>query len=209
MADSRLVMVEGADDLHVLTNLCMRHGVPKSFKIESNEGKPTVLDVFSTRLLLSKPDDIVGLVMDANGSLERSWQSVRDRLADRGYDSVPSAPDAAGIIIDPPPNTILARVGVWLMPNNRDGGALEDFLLALMPNESALRDHARESIDRIPPELRLFTEPKHSKALMHTYLAWQENPGRPYGTAIKAGYLDANAPPALALVDWIKRLFGS
>ena len=46
-----------------------------------------------------------------------------------------------------------------------------------------------------------------SKALIHTWLAWQQNPGRPMGTAIKAGYLQHDAPIALAFVAWLRRLF--
>ncbi len=42
---------------------------------------------------------------------------------------------------------------------------------------------------------------------MRTWLAWQEEPGKPFGTAITARYLDADAPPAKALVDWMRRLF--
>ena len=42
---------------------------------------------------------------------------------------------------------------------------------------------------------------------MHTWLAWQENPGRPYGTAITARFLDAEAPQADVLVAWINYLF--
>jgi len=207
VAETRLVMVEGADDRHVLTHLCMHHGVPKTFAIKDHGGKANLLDAFSVQLKLSNAGDIYGIVVDANGNLEACWQSVRDHLAEVGYKSIPSAPDPAGAIIDPPTNTILARVGVWVMPNNRDTGALEDFLLALMPDESPLLDHANESINRIPQDLRRFADSKRPKALMHTYLAWQENPGRPYGTAIKAGYLNATAPPAAAFVDWVKRLF--
>jgi hypothetical protein len=45
------------------------------------------------------------------------------------------------------------------------------------------------------------------KAIMHTWLAWQEEPGLPFGTAIKAGYLDSSAAPVDTLVSWLNRLF--
>jgi len=207
VAEKRVVMVEGADDRHVLTHLCEQHGVPETFDITDREGKPNLLDAFSVQLKLSQAGDTFGIVVDANGNLEACWQSVRDRLAEAGYNSIPSVPDAAGAIIEPPPDTMLARVGVWIMPNNRDTGALEEFLLALMPDQAPLLAHAEDSIDRIPAGLRRFSDSSHPKALMHTYLAWQENPGRPYGTAIKSGYLDASAPPALAMVAWLRELF--
>ena len=45
------------------------------------------------------------------------------------------------------------------------------------------------------------------KAQLHTWLAWQEQPGTPLGLAITNRYLDANAPHAQKLMDWIRQLF--
>jgi DNA-binding transcriptional LysR family regulator len=56
------------------------------------------------------------------------------------------------------------------------------------------------------PERR-FREAHDAGARMRTWPAWQEEPGKPFGTAITARYLDAHAPPAKALVDWMRRLF--
>ena len=45
------------------------------------------------------------------------------------------------------------------------------------------------------------------KAVIHTWLAWQEEPGRPFGTAIKARFLDPSVPEVDVLTAWLKRLF--
>ncbi len=45
------------------------------------------------------------------------------------------------------------------------------------------------------------------KAKIHTWLAWQKEPGKPLGQAITATYFNANAPHAQELIDWIRRLF--
>ncbi len=42
---------------------------------------------------------------------------------------------------------------------------------------------------------------------MHTWLAWQSEPGEPYGTAIRAGYLNASVPQVDGLAAWLERLF--
>jgi hypothetical protein len=47
-----------------------------------------------------------------------------------------------------------------------------------------------------------------SKALIHTWLAWQEAPGRPFGPALRARSQDAAAPDGRALLRWLDRLFG-
>ncbi len=44
-------------------------------------------------------------------------------------------------------------------------------------------------------------------AEIHTWLAWQEEPGSPLGQAITKRYLDADAPRAQQLMDWVRRLF--
>jgi hypothetical protein len=52
-----------------------------------------------------------------------------------------------------------------------------------------------------------FKEVHESKARIHTWLAWQEEPGKPVGQAITARYLDANMPHVRQLLDWIRELF--
>ena len=53
---------------------------------------------------------------------------------------------------------------------------------------------------RFPPVDRL-------KAILHTWLAWQQEPGRPYGTAVGARFFRHDSPAALAFLAWFKRLF--
>lgn len=45
------------------------------------------------------------------------------------------------------------------------------------------------------------------KAEIHTWLAWQEEPGRPMGQAITKRYFDANAPHAQKLIGWVRQFF--
>ncbi len=42
---------------------------------------------------------------------------------------------------------------------------------------------------------------------MHTWLAWQEEPGKPFGIALKAGYFDHQSPAADHFVDWFMQTF--
>lgn len=56
------------------------------------------------------------------------------------------------------------------------------------------------------PDTR-FEPLKRPKVLMHTWLAWQEEPGKPYGQAITARYLDATLPTGAAFAAWLQRVF--
>ena len=45
------------------------------------------------------------------------------------------------------------------------------------------------------------------KALIHTWLAWQQTPGMPMGQAITARVLSCDSEIAIAFVNWLNYLF--
>ena len=94
-----------------------------------------------------------------------------------------------------------------MMPDNKTPGILEDFLRFLVPAGSTLFDHVINSVATIPQSERRFGQLAEPKAIVHTWLAWQEEPGRPLGTAITAKFLDPNVAQADVLVTWLKTLF--
>jgi hypothetical protein len=150
---------------------------------------------------------ILGVVIDADTDLAARWQSLRDRLAEAGYRSIPADPLPDGTILDPPAGTLLPRVGIWIMPNNQTKGILEDFLRFLIPEESRLFKHVQASVANIPNGERRFSQLAEPKAIVHTWLAWQKEPGKPLGTAITARCLDPDVEQVSILVSWLNRLF--
>jgi hypothetical protein len=124
-----------------------------------------------------------------------------------GYEDVPDNPAPDGTILDPPDGKFLPRVGIWVMPDNQGKGILEDFLQFLVPEGSRLSEHAKSSVAAIPVSERRFSQLTEPKAIIHTWLAWQEEPGKPLGTAITARYLDPGVAQVDVLVSWLKRLF--
>ena len=202
----RILLVEGIDDQHVMNRICESRGIPGFDEVTQLGGVEELLSHIPVRLLSNAAEDeIIAVVIDADEDLESRWQSVRDRFAEAEYDNLPGQPDPNGTIFNPPLGSWLPRAGVWLMPDNRTPGILEDFLRFLVPQPSALFDHAVASVDSIPnPLFRPVDEPK---ALLYTWLAWQETPGRPFGTALTAHFLDSGAPEVDRLVSWLERLF--
>ena len=92
------------------------------------------------------------------------------------------------------------------MPDNQTPGILGHFLSFLVPQQpNALFCHVNACVDSIP-DIR-FSQNDKPKAIIHTWLAWQEKPGRPYGTAITAHFLDPDVPQVDVLVSWLERLF--
>lgn len=208
MATKKVLWVEGKDDKHVLMHLSSNRGGPHFDDVIPFEGCTNLVDSLHVRLKAAIGDDIIaGIIIDADMDIAARWQSLRAQLFRTGYQTVPDNPSSNGTIIDPPEGAFLPRVGVWMMPDNQTGGILEDFLKFLVPAGSRLFDHVTSSIAAIPEDERRFTQLAESKAIIHTWLAWQEDPGKPLGTAITMRYLDANAAQVDVLISWMNRLF--
>jgi hypothetical protein len=206
LAGRKTLLVEGIDDEHVLKHICGNRGLHLD-EVKSHGGVDELLSGFAVSLKLIEEGDVLGLVVDADADLASRWQSVRQTLLRSGYPEVPPMPHPDGTILAAPFGTLLPRVGVWLMPDNATTGILEDFLQLLVPDASWLLEHARSSVRAIPETERRFKEAAISKAIVHTWLAWQEEPGKPLGTAITARYLDPFHPAANVLASWLGRLF--
>ncbi|HSI86418.1 MAG: DUF3226 domain-containing protein [Candidatus Methylacidiphilales bacterium] len=203
----KILLVEGVDDYNVVLNIQGHHNIRPLDKkeIRNTEGYTRLLTELPIHLKAGLPDSIVGAILDADENLAHRWQSVSDKLKELGY-SVPRIPDKHGTIIGSP-RVPLPRVGIWLMPNNQTNGVLEDFLHFLIPAGDRLIPYAKEVIDtEALPEQR-FSDLARIKALMHTWLAWQQEPGKPFGLAIKARYLDAGLPEAQSFVTWLQKLY--
>lgn len=206
MAGRRVLLVEGRDDEHVMKHICGNRGIAELDEIKSHGGVTALLESFPVRLKESDTEAL-GVVLDADTDIGARWRSVASHLERAGFAGVPMAPQKGGAILEPPPKTLLPRVGVWVMPDNEASGILEDFLRFLVPPDSNLFAHVTESVATIPEEERRFQAVDTPKATIHTWLAWQKEPGKALGTAITARYLDLLVQEVDVLADWLRRLF--
>ena len=203
----KIMLVEGTDDEHVIKHICGSYRIAHLDEVKPQGGSDNLLRSLPAQIdVLDDDGDVLGIVIDADDSPEARWQSLRNIFTQAGYPNVPSQPDPDGTILESPEGTVLPRAGVWIMPDNRTPGILEDFLRFLVPDrQSALFAHAERSVATVPE--RRFSENDTPKAVIHTWLAWQEEPGKPYGTAITAEFMDSRLPQAQSLADWLERLF--
>src|SRR5690606_35836511 len=111
---------------------------------------------------------------------------------------LPSVPDPAGTIVDGIRPGY--KVGIWLMPDNRREGTLENFLASLRPDADVIWDYSIEATGRARELGAVFPASLEMKAAIHAWLAWQEEPGHPYGTAIKSQYFCHDRPLAISFV---------
>lgn len=208
MATKSVLMVEGSDDEHVVKHICGQRRLGKIENIHAYGGKDPLIQGIGVRL---KESDIgaLGIILDADTDLHARWQAVAFRLKEGGYSDVPAAPAPEGTVIESPADSLLPRVGVWIMPDNQVPGILEDFLRFLVPSADGLLAHADQAIASIPAGQRRFSDLSEPKARIHTWLAWQEEPGKPFGQAISARYLDPTLPAANIFAGWLHRTFFS
>lgn len=82
------------------------------------------------------------------------------------------------------------------MPDNGNPGMLEDFLQQLIKGGDPLIQHAKDSTAAATGMGAKFSKEARPKAIIHSWLAWQERPGCPFGIAIKSHYFDTAAPIA-------------
>ncbi len=215
------ILVEG-NDIHVILQICTKNGLnqPKGFsdkkdfesnfafksKTGSQLGKPELISHLSA-LLLESELQTIAIVLDADKSAISTWQSVCAVLQKSGYTDLPKTPGAEGTVIESA-DPDLPKVGIWIMPDNSSTGEIEDFFLQLIDSQDFRLDHARNSvgylIDQRPD---LLDNSNRSKAEAHTWLAWQQEPGRSMGVALKSNWANAKHPLAISLSQWFSRTF--
>jgi hypothetical protein len=199
-----LMIVEGDDDEHVFYAICEQRSFEPEFPIKVAKG---IDSLFRQIPLLLKPGtdlERIGVVVDADRDLKRRWAELQTVLSKLGYANLPEVPDPLGTIVI---QEDLPRLGVWIWPDNALQGTLEDFLTPLVPKGDVLWAQASKCLDEATTIERRFPPQYHHKALIHTYLAWQDDPGLPMGRAVTRGFFDPNHSNVDPLLSWLSRLF--
>ena len=211
MNGKKILLVEGKDDQHVVYAIRDSHGIDKDcFIVQEKQGVDNLFEGLEVNLIEgSSAIERIGIVIDADQDLNARWRKTLNILRKAGYQNLPAQPEANGTIIN---QDFKPTFGVWIMPDNQIRGMLEDFLEFLVPDKDKNEvwtkavKCSQEILDEIGEEKR-FSKIHLSKAQIHAYLAWQNEPGRPFGTAITAKYLQADNPKCEQFVEWLKRLF--
>ena len=202
----KVLLVEGDNDCHVVMALCNAHKVPETFGIYQCGSDVGVLKRLNALIVRPNPPQVIGVMLDGDKpSVAGRWQSIQDKLKNNNHSYLlPNTPNADGTVVaaieDKP------KLGFWLMPNNQDSGMLEDFCATLAEPESLA--FARECVEQAHGrKVTTFKEVHRSKAVIHTYLAWHDEPGYPLGKAITRQTLRPGTDIAVKFTEWLKHLF--
>ncbi|MEI7668595.1 MAG: DUF3226 domain-containing protein [Pseudomonadota bacterium] len=206
------LLVEGNDDLHAVAALLEHYGLGntknaetyKPVKIEACKGFTVVLEFLGTGF---KSVNNLGVIVDADDSLNEQWNKIRAILLNKELGNVPVEFPKTGLIID---NTQedRKRVGIWIMPNNNLNGNLETFAKTMLPDDKGLFNYAQEVVTEAKTKGADYKKQYTEKAEIYTWLAWQEEPAQSIGRAITKSLLEPkNSQYANDFIKWYKDLF--
>ena len=199
---NHILLVEGNNDKAVFGSIFKQYNLPVRFEIVVKDSVEKLLKSIPVHV---KTDvETIGIVVDADINIKSRWEALKNKLKALNYD-VPSVLNPNGTIIS---NEELPVIGIWIMPDNNSNGMLEDFVSYLVPDEDKLMPFVDETLTKLEDKgLNKYKEIHKSKAKIHTWLAWQETPGTPMGTAITKRYLDTDDKMCDKFVEWITNLF--
>ena len=202
------LFVEGVNDLHVVSSLCENHKLTENFNIEACGSDKNVIRQFKIAITNPAVYQRIGIMVDADNDVKGRWMQLVDILMKSGkYDCENLELPLDGLVLYPL-NSCDAIIGIWIMPNNNLEGMLEDFVLQLVSSENVLMQKPESTLSELEAEeIQQYKRVHRSKAKVHTFLAWQDEPGRPMGQAITARVLNPEAEQARVFIDWLNKMY--
>lgn len=197
------LLVEGNDDQHVIWALCEKFKIPETFDVIDCEGIENLIEQIPVRFKQSGIASI-GVIIDADTEIEKRWISLKGIFSAQGI-NVPIDLPSDGLVLKTVNNL---NIGVWIMPNNNHNGMLEDFISFLVPKDDKLLPIVHSTLTDIEKQkLNKYNLIHKSKAVIHSWLSWQENPGTPMGLGITKRYLSTDEETCSLLLNWLNRVF--
>ena len=195
-----MLVVEGADDEHVIRHVCEQSLSELEFDVAQIGGIANLSAEIEAHAKVVGRSSL-GVVVDANADIASRWQSIRDAFG-RAQIELPSGPDGQGTVVQ----SRLAgvpRVGVWLMPDNTNSGEREDFLARIIPAGDPVWPLAQDYVQQVE-SIEALSKP--AKSRIHSWLAVRTEGGR-LGTSIRAGAFDLQQAAAQSFLTWLRRVF--
>jgi hypothetical protein len=199
------LLVESTNDSHFISHLFEKStNSKKRFEIINCENISNLINRIPAELIASDTE-VLGIVVDADQNLSKRWIELKKQFEKYGY-QFSDIPQPEGEMLDK--QGFYPKVGIWLMPDNLKTGILEDFITEIIPENDKLKPIVAGVLNDIESqELHLYKDIYRPKAFIHTWLAWQDEPGKPFGWAVTKRYFDLNASLAQTFVLWLKRVF--
>ena len=217
--NTKQLLVEGLADEAFFSACCDNAGVgevdigpPTSFNGQGM-GKGNAIKILPDLIdeMVQERVTHLGMIVDADYSktgglgFAATWEKIAKILEEKSYDTKKTKIASTGGYIFKS-NDGLPDVGIWIMPNNKDGGFLEDFIKkSLASSEKKLFKHAQDTVNAL--EDKRFRELHVSKTEVMTWLAWQKIPGQSFASLISGKLLDLKSGMGKEFIDWLKKVY--
>jgi len=143
-------------------------------------------------------------MVDADEDPAGRWQSIRNACK-RSIPDIPEQIPETGLIHN---TSFGLKFGVWILPDNKMRGMLETFLANMIPSQGEfLWTYTQSIVQEAKRQGAPFKQEQTDKAHIHTWLAWQDPPGRQLHNAVIEHFLDPKHPNARTFVNWFKDLY--
>ena len=243
MADSKKyeLYVEGRNDQCTIASIGYQKGLkPNKDKYELKFGDnivaikynqnnqsgsdDTAYKMLQDALTTPKQYGAIAIIVDADALKNKNAQDRLKRFieivnkvneSEIIYDTTISL-KSEGIILEPNSKyaDIFPRVGLWIMPDNQNAGAIEHFLWKSGVNPDYINTYnAVEKVvneyeqDQSDPPIIHYISNHHNKALVHTFLAWVEDPGNPMGQSVDKKCWNINSAIVNDFMNWLSKVY--
>lgn len=221
---ANLLLVEGATEKRAIPELVEANGINWEVKWEKEtnnnkfivyiddlggvDRKKQVKSAEISNELNVASRQALGLIIDADESCFNRWQSIRNACINFIPDLPEEIPTQGLIHNTVKKNGKPVKFGVWIMPDNKTEGMLETFLAYLVKDESeALWQYSKKVVSKAKNKGANYKPAHIDKANIHTWLAWQDEPGNQLHIAVKKKILNPQHPKAQVFISWFKTLY--
>lgn len=198
-----MILVEGNNDEHFIYNLCSRLNFSPVFKVKNCESIELLYKKLQAELDSDRTQPL-GIIVDSDENIE-SRKSEIQKLVKPYYSLTSSDFTPYGLVFNPGNEP---KFGVWIWPDNQKNGILEDLYLDLVQDHDALLEESKRVVENLKTiEPWRFKKQHKSKAIVHTWLAWQDNPGSPIGSSVQRTTIVINKPVIDNFKTWLTSLY--
>ena len=199
----KLLLVEGKDEEFFFEKLLQKHNI-QEIQVIAVYGKQRFRKYFPELKKISgfnKKVSSLAVIHDADKDAYGSFQSICSTLKRNGFTKLPKEPGSFALS---DPKSSGPKIGVFIIPNNKDAGMLESLCLSTVESEEI-----KECIDSFMEcmKSRCGKEPKNpAKARCKAFLSAGGEDASNLGIAAQKGYWDLDSPELKLLSDFLKKI---
>lgn len=142
----------------------------------AKEREKNMLSELRLSTLENIPYSHVLCIADGDDAPNNQFSDILEALQRQGYNTSGITMNENGACFETQDKP---RVGIWIMPNNRDKGTFADFYLKSALPDNILMQKIEDVLNKNKKDkLVKYKNAYHGAAKFFTYLAWQKNPSR-------------------------------